>query len=81
MTAAACRVEAGSASVVVASSIVLVGSLSSRNTRSVPNAARMVAASVFWSLTEPSGWPTLTTTTPPGASLSRTRRKNSIVVR
>ena len=35
---------------------------------SAPNAARIVAARALCSLVEPSGWPTLTTATPPGAS-------------
>ena len=59
--------------------IVFVGSTSSRYT--CGNAARIVAASTFSRSCDRSGWPMLTMTMPPGASLRRTVAKNSRVAR
>jgi hypothetical protein len=42
---------------------------------------RIVAESACSSRFESAGWPTLTITTPPGASRTRQRAKNSRVVR
>ena len=63
----------------VPSSTVLVGSAGSRTT--VPNTSAMVAPSTCSRSSEPSGWPALTTTTPPGRRRSRTSAKNSLVAR
>ncbi len=75
-TAAGGAVDCGAVS---PTSIVLTAALGSRST--VGNDGRMVAASTFSRSVDPSGCPTLITTTPPGLRCLRTSAKNSLVER